>query len=579
MENKSVDLSQKKGRLVVRLMSIAMVAIVIVAVLLTIIGAMSYSRMSMTMVEEELKVATKLIADEFEHEWDGDWALDAEGNLTKGGQNIYEEYTSQMDDLSESTGIEYTLFFGDTRMLTTLYDADSGERMVGTQASDSVVQTVINGGQEYFAENITIGSEKYYGYYVPMKNSDGSIVGMTFSGRVSADVTSGKRTQLLMMILIAAICIAAVLVIGVKLVLSTKKSMLNIVDALSRMAEGDISPVITDEVVKRDDELGLIALCARSLGERLRTVIHASRNLAGNVTKSGDELAESASQASMASNQVSSAVDDISRGAVSQADSVQDSVTNTEDMGTSIDSISGDVTELTNYSKQMQEACDNAMTTLAQLLEQNKDVVGAMNIIRDQITQTNEAVQQISEASDVITSISSQTNLLALNASIEAARAGEAGKGFAVVATEIGELAEQTGTAAGRIVGIVDNLVRESEKSVSTMKDLDEDFKVQSKQIEDTRNDMDVLAQGVVNVSDRSTQINGQIGRLEDAKESLQGIMQDLSAISEENAASTEQTNASMEELNATFETISEAASELQTLSEALSREISFFKF
>ena len=105
MENKSVDLSQKKGRLVVRLMSIAMVAIVIVAVLLTIIGAMSYSRMSMTMVEEELKVATKLIADEFEHEWDGDWALDAEGNLTKGGQNIYEEYTSQMDDLSEGLGL------------------------------------------------------------------------------------------------------------------------------------------------------------------------------------------------------------------------------------------------------------------------------------------------------------------------------------------------------------------------------------------------------------------------------------------------------------------------------------------
>ena len=579
MENKSVDLTQKKGRLVVRLMTIALIAVVIVAVLLTVVGVMSYSRMSKTMVEEELMVAATLIADEFENEWDGDWELNAEGRLTKGGEDIYDEYTGQMDELSEETGIEYTLFFGDTRMLTTLIDEDTGERMIGTQASDTVVQTVLGNGEEYFAENITIGSEKYYGYYIPMTNSDGSIVGMTFSGRTSADVVAGSRTQLLMMILIAGICIAAVLVICIKLMLSTKKSMVNIVDALSKMAEGDIAPVITDESVKRDDELGLIALCARILGEKLRAVIHASKNLAGNVTKSGDELAESASQASMASNQVSSAVDDISRGAVSQADSVQDSVTNTEDMGMSIDSITGDVTELTNYSGQMKEACNNAMTTLAQLLEQNEDVISAMNIIRDQITQTNEAVQQISEASDVITSISSQTNLLALNASIEAARAGEAGKGFAVVATEIGELAEQTGTAAGKIVGIVENLVRESEKSVSTMRDLDEDFKVQSRQIGETRKDMDILAEGVVNVSGRSDQINSQIGKLESAKESLQGIMQDLSAISEENAASTEQTNASMEELNATFETISEAASELQTLAEELNEEISFFRF
>ncbi|GAB1641132.1 methyl-accepting chemotaxis protein [Krasilnikovia sp. MM14-A1259] len=58
---------------------------------------------------------------------------------------------------------------------------------------------------------------------------------------------------------------------------------------------------------------------------------------------------------------------------------------------------------------------------------------------------------QIMAASDIIQSIAEQTNLLALNATIESARAGESGKGFAVVANEVKELARQSGENADSI--------------------------------------------------------------------------------------------------------------------------------
>ena len=60
-----------------------------------------------------------------------------------------------------------------------------------------------------------------------------------------------------------------------------------------------------------------------------------------------------------------------------------------------------------------------------------------------QTNQTNESVQKINKATELISSIAEETNLLSLNASIEAARAGESGRGFAVVAAQIQKLAEQ----------------------------------------------------------------------------------------------------------------------------------------
>lgn len=390
--------------------------------------------------------------------------------------------------------------------------------------------------------------------------------------------TGDDKKDILIMVAVSAVFILAAIIYSVIKVRSTSHVMNEIVVSLEHLAKGDLGIDIHEDALSRRDELGLIADCIEKIDDELGEVIHTTLKLADNVATDGTVLADSSEQAADASQQVTMAMEDISKGAVSQAESVEQAAHDTGDIGATIEEITDRVNELTEFANNMHNSCENAMNALQQLLSQNAEVVESMKVIDHQINATNEAVKNISAASDLITSISSQTNLLALNASIEAARAGEAGRGFAVVATEIGSLADQSQKATVEINNIVAELIQESEKSVETVDALSRNFEVQNEQLDSTKKDMHEMEVGVKHVTSAAGEISGQIGNLNHAKNSLLEIITDLSAISEENAAATQQTNASMQELNATFSVINQSTSDLQELAKKLHEEMNFFE-
>lgn len=570
--------NMKKTRNMVR--TIILIASVLALLMSALIGFIGYRHVKnayMDSFSEELRATAIMMEDIVSHQNDGEWRLSANGELMKGNTLVHDALQAQIDNLHERTGVHFTLFYGDTRYVTSMVDSETGLRMEGTKASAEVVNIVINGKQEYLAENLEIGGENWYAYYLPLKNNDGTVVGMIFAGRDTSLVDNNLKMALRAIIIVYFVFFLFNWGVARFLISTSTKAMKDIVGGLKKMEDGELNFYIDDKTFNRKDELGAIAKSSAELRDKLQEVIKVTKDLSEEVSKSGANLSSSAETASQVADQVASAVEDISRGAISQAENVEDSMNNTNELGDSIEEITDSIEGLTTAATEMLTGADRTVETLSLLMDKNENVMASMQNINDQIRLTNDSVKEIADASNIITSISEQTNLLSLNASIEAARAGEYGRGFAVVAAEIGSLAEQSKQAAVSINKIVENLVGESEKSVETIEQLNADVTEQNAHLTNTKADMDAVIENVNNVESSTKMISEKIHLLNGLKKSFGEIIEELSAISQENAASTEETNASMEELNSTFAVISDAAGDLREMAETLNEKMGYF--
>jgi len=566
---------KRNKKLVTSILVVALLASVLMSVVLTFIGLTNIKSAYYDSFAEELHAEGLLVNNSISNMVIGDWT-ENKGILYKGQSAIHDSYQNYLDSLSKETGIQFTIFYGDTRRITTLIGKD-GNRLEGSKADPAVIDEVINRGNAYLSTNLKISGDNYYAYYLPIKNTDDSVAGMLFIGRDTADMKAKIASISILMTAILAAFVIMGIVTAFILIKRSNKAIGDIVDSLKKLESGELTFRIDNDTFDRTDELGVIAGTSAELRDKLQDVIRTTIELSDEVTRSGENLSSSAETASQVSEQVANAVGEISKGAVSQAQNIQNSMNNTIEMGNHIDEITAKVEGLSLASDEMKDGTSRTVTAIDSLMTHNENVKASMHEIGENINSTHDAVNDIAEASGIITSIAEQTNLLSLNASIEAARAGEYGRGFSVVANEIRGLADQSKTAAEKINRILNNLVSQSEASVTTIAKLDEVVKAQNEQLIKTKNDMDSVVVNVDKVDGSTKVIAAKAEGLEKLKDSFSSIIEELSAISEENAASTEETNASMEELSATSAVISESAMKLKDLAEKLNGKMNYF--
>lgn len=562
-------LKKKKGmRLAFKLSLTVSIPLLLITLIGIAISAGKQNSISKNLVEREVSGIAASVREAYIEMADGaDFAMSGD-TLKKGNETLSENY-ELIDKLKQERDVELSIFYGDTRVLTTLKDS-SGKREINKKMSKEIYD-IIQRGESYFTDDLELFGVPYSGCYVPLyqPNSD-KIVGSIFCGRSQGEVNAAAHSTIVSMALSMMGVFIVAIVIGMFVITRIVKHLDGAVDYLGTLSKGALNLTVKKDLVVRKDEVGDIARAIQRLVESMRDIItnittssQALQGFSEKFSASFDRIAESI-------NNVNIAVDEIANGSSSQAAETMSASQKVTQMGTALDETTANVETLGSSSVKMREYNKTAAKNLDELSAISETTKSSVLLVQNQTNQTNDSAQEIREATELITDIANQTNLLSLNASIEAARAGENGRGFAVVADEIRNLSEQSRESAERIVEIVNTLIANSNTSVTTMNEVAENIRTQNNKIEETGEMFRSLNEEIAEVTEAIEKIRKQTEALDVQKKEVLDIVDGLAAIAEQNAAGTEETSASMAEFHEIIDSCHEATEELTKLAQNL---------
>ena len=360
-----------------------------------------------------------------------------------------ERLTAFVDEQKRLLGYDVTIFEGTTRLSTTLTDA-SGKRLIGTQLNNPAIENVVWDGETYYGSN-TINGIAYNTTYSPIKDADGTIIGILFAGQpkeIVDHLISQVIWQQIVVFVIAGIIFTMATLFFIRKILTEKLN--NMTKILKDIAEGEGN--LTHRIqINNKDELAAMAGYINSFIDNIQKIVIQVHKQTSMVEEKFAHMQHAVSELDSNINLINSTTAELNRDfedTVHMVTSIKENTSQVEKVAEHIAARSQDggsvTTEIHKRAAGLKSTFDSSYKNSVQISQSAAEKLGTA--ISDSAT-----VKQISGLSNEILSIANQTNTLAINASIEASRAGAAGAGFAVVAQEVRNLSDSAREAAMKI--------------------------------------------------------------------------------------------------------------------------------
>jgi methyl-accepting chemotaxis protein len=343
-----------------------------------------------------------------------------------------------------------------------------------------------------------------------------------------------------------------------------RKIMVITSDIAKGKLTGDDIPVTTE------DELGILASNVNNMKHSLHEMVNNTKDSASQMRVSSEMLSAITEETTASADEIHQAINDISKGAVVQAEEAEMAISKVETLSSLISNATdkyGEITENMNVINQSQE---NGRQKVDVLLQNSSEFTQVIEELRTNFSSLASQMKEIHQVVQTITSISEQTNLLALNASIEAARAGEHGKGFAVVAEEVRHLSEDTNEATNRVRNLLQRIEVDTANSDAKMIHTLQLSQNQAMSITEVKGAFTFLADSIHDITKHLVSLDKGMNDMAENRIVVMNAINEIASVATQSAAATEQINASIDEQKSAVTSIMHSSMELHTEAERM---------
>lgn len=353
---------------------------------------------------------------------------------------------------------------------------------------------------------------------------------------------------------------------------------LNVIQGnLEQLSNGNLAISADAAHIRRKDEIGVMLGHTQTAVGHLRDVISEGLHTSEDVNMSSGSMKDMSASAMEASDQISSAIEEIATDAADQASAIGRVKQNVGSMQEGTAQIGEAVGEIDTYANELKNRSHQMRDQLGAMQKGSSDMNAQVQNISGKIEETNRTISKMADIVNGIEEIAEQTKLLSLNASIEAARAGDSGKGFAVVADNIKSLSENTTNELTNIRMIIDSLMESFHECSSCIEQVVASNRVNITDTAEVIASFDELDREIGKTNEKVDMIHAVVERTIREITEISEQMTDVEKGAENSAAASAEVTDSVQKLNSLMASMDENSMELNEKADNLVQKLRRF--